>query len=280
MKLASYEYRGVRGWGAVDGDGVIPLGHAWSDVKSALADGPQAIAAESARVPGRISLRELTWLPPVPDPGKILCVGINYGKHVAETGRALPTHPSVFIRFADSFVGHLASVIRPSVSTHFDYEAELAVVIGREGRHISAGNAHEHIAGYTCMAENSLRDFQKHNAQVVPGKNFEASGGIGPWIVTADEMPFLERKRVISRLNGQQMQCAFVGDMIFPVDRLIEYISTFTTLRPGDIIATGTPEGVGAVRQPPIWMKAGDVLEVEIDGIGTLRNPVVDEAAS
>jgi 2-keto-4-pentenoate hydratase/2-oxohepta-3-ene-1,7-dioic acid hydratase in catechol pathway len=224
-------------------------------------------------------LAGLRLLPPVPAPRKILCVGLNYGRHVAEAGRELPAHPSMFARFADSFVGHEAPVWKPRLSDKFDYEGELAVVIGRAGRHIAARDALSHVAGYTCMAENSVRDFQKHNAQVTPGKNFERSGAIGPWLVTADEVGDPARLQVITRLNGTVMQQGDVSDLIFPIPELIAYISAFTPLSPGDVIATGTPEGVGSSRKPPRFLAVGDTLEVEIPGIGTLVNTVADEPA-
>lgn len=280
MKLISFVEAGRPGWGVVRDTDVVVLTQIWPDVMTALTAGVGQIA-QAADAPGVpcTPLAGLQWLPPVPAPRKILCVGLNYGRHVAEAGRELPAHPSLFARFVDSLVGHREPVWKPRASDRFDYEGELAVVIGRGGRHIPARDALSHVAGYTCMAENSVRDFQKHNAQVTPGKNFERSGAIGPWLVTADDIGDPARLRVISRLNGEVMQDGDVSDLIFPIPELIAYISTFTPLSPGDVIATGTPEGVGSSRKPPRFMAAGDTLEVEIPGIGTLINTVADEPA-
>jgi 2-keto-4-pentenoate hydratase/2-oxohepta-3-ene-1,7-dioic acid hydratase in catechol pathway len=280
MKLVSFDQAGRNAWGVVRGADVVVLTQVWPDVTAALEAGPEQIAqaAQTVGMPCR-TLAGLRLLPPVPAPRKILCVGLNYGRHVAEAGRELPAHPSMFARFADSFVGHEAPVWKPRLSDKFDYEGELAVVIGRAGRHIAARDALSHVAGYTCMAENSVRDFQKHNAQVTPGKNFERSGAIGPWLVTADEVGDPARLQVITRLNGTVMQQGDVSDLIFPIPELIAYISAFTPLSPGDVIATGTPEGVGSSRKPPRFLAVGDTLEVEIPGIGTLVNTVADEPA-
>ncbi|MCD0503423.1 fumarylacetoacetate hydrolase family protein [Bordetella petrii] len=278
MKLLSFLHDGQAGWGAQQGGRVAVLTRRWPDLAAALAAGPQAIAQAADGAP-TVPLDRIQYLPTIVAPGKILCVGLNYGRHVAETGRELPAHPSLFVRFADSLVGHQCPVWRPAASAKLDFEGELAVVIGKGGRHIPAARALEHVAGYTCMAENSVRDFQKHNAQVTPGKNFERSGALGPWLVTADEIPDPTVLRVITRLNGEVMQDGQADDLIFPIPELIAYISSFTPLAPGDVIATGTPEGVGARRTPPVFMAAGDVLEVEIPGIGRLSNPVADEPA-
>ncbi len=281
MKLISFDQSGRSAWGVLRGTEVVVLTQVWPDTVAALEAGVEQIArAAEAQGQPRVPLAGLRLLPPVVAPRKILCVGLNYGRHVAEAGRELPAHPSLFARFIDSFVGHGEPVWKPQASDRYDYEAELAVVIGRGGRHIAAENALEHVAGYTCMAENSVRDFQKHNAQVTPGKNFERSGALGPWLVTADEIGDPARLEVISRLNGELMQHGQVSDLIFPIPELIAYISSFTRLSPGDVIATGTPEGVGSSRKPPRFMSAGDTLEVEIPGIGTLVNTVADEPAA
>lgn len=280
MKLISFVDKGRPGWGVVRGSQAVVLTQVWPDLLAALEAGVENIAkaAEGPDAPCT-PLADLQWLPPIPTPRKILCVGLNYGRHVAEAGRELPAYPSLFARFADSLVGHRDAVWKPRDSDRFDYEAELAVVIGRGGRHIAARDALAHVAGYTCMAENSVRDFQKHNAQVTPGKNFERSGAIGPWIVTADEIGDPARLSVIGRVNGEVMQHGQVSDLIFPIPELIAYISRFTPLSPGDVIATGTPEGVGSSRKPPRFLAAGDTVEVEIAGIGTLVNTVADEPA-
>lgn len=281
MKLISFDQSGRSAWGVLRGTEVVVLTQVWPDTVAALEAGVEQIArAAEAQGQPRVPLAGLRLLPPVVAPRKILCVGLNYGRHVAEAGRELPAHPSLFARFIDSFVGHGEPMWKPQASDRYDYEAELAVVIGRGGRHIAAENALEHVAGYTCMAENSVRDFQKHNAQVTPGKNFERSGALGPWLVTADEIGDPACLEVISRLNGELMQHGQVSDLIFPIPELIAYISSFTRLSPGDVIATGTPEGVGSSRKPPRFMSAGDTLEVEIPGIGTLVNTVADEPAA
>ena len=229
MKLMSFEQRGRQAWGVVRGEEVVDLSGVWPDLRTALEDGVGRIAQEAGRAGMPCTpLAGLQWLPPVPNPRKILCVGLNYGRHVLEAGRELPAHPSLFIRYADSFVGNGQDMWKPRASDRYDYEGELAVVIGRAGRHIAARDALSHVAGYTCMAENSVRDFQKHNAQVTPGKNFERSGALGPWLVTADEICDPARLRVMTRLNGETLQQGEVSDLIFPIAELIAYISAFT----------------------------------------------------
>jgi len=226
-------------------------------------------------VPSDYPLSSVLLLPPLPDASKILCIGLNYKSHVAETGRDLPPQPSVFLRTHASVVGQGATMVRPKASTNFDFEGELAVVIGRRGRHVPEADALAHIAGYTCFNDGSLRDFQKHS--VTAGKNFDRSGACGPWIVTADEIPDPTALTLCTRLNGSEVQRSTTDLLIYTIPRIVSYLSSFMALEPGDLIATGTPAGVGARRTPPLWMKAGDVIEVEISGIGTLRNPVADE---
>jgi 2-keto-4-pentenoate hydratase/2-oxohepta-3-ene-1,7-dioic acid hydratase in catechol pathway len=237
---------------------------------------------ESAMRSGvRHSLDLLHWLPPVTEPRRILCIGVNYATHAAESDRA-PTgqdHPVVFTRFASSLVGNEQPIIRPHASTAFDWEGELAVVIGRTGRHVPAAAAHTVIGGWSCFMDGTLRDYQRHTSQFIPGKNFDASGSFGPWIVTPDELPDAGSLDIATTVNGETMQHATTSDLIHPIDRLIAYCSTFTTLEPGDVIATGTPGGVGYARTPPIFLVPGDVVEVIIEGVGTLRNTVLDEAA-
>ncbi|MGE4239416.1 fumarylacetoacetate hydrolase family protein [Ramlibacter sp.] len=281
MKLISFRRSGSASrdeWGVLADDGIVVLSDAWPRLQDALATGLPAIA-ESAKRSGaaRVALADVQLLLPVTQPGKIVCVGLNYRSHIAEAGRKESPYPSLFMRHIGSFVGHGGQMVRPFLSEHFDFEAELALVIGKRGRHVAEADAREHIAGYTCAQENSVRDFQKHGPQVTPGKNFDNSGVLGPWIVTADEMPPLDQVRVVGRLNGEQMQDGAVADLIFTVPYLVSYISSFMTLEPGDIILTGTPEGVGSARKPQLWMKAGDTYEVEITGIGKLAATVVDE---
>jgi 2-keto-4-pentenoate hydratase/2-oxohepta-3-ene-1,7-dioic acid hydratase in catechol pathway len=276
--LASYNLKGNPGWGIVTETGIAPMATKWATLSEGLSAGAAALSSALIQEAVRIPVEEIEWTAPVKPSTKILCVGINYGLHIAEMKREVPAHPSVFIRFADSFVGHRQAIVCPAVSSHFDFEAELAIVIGRTCRHATVGNALAFVGGYTCLGDNSVRDFQKHAAQVTAGKNWEKSGSIGPWVVTADEIADPQQLTVSSRLNGVEMQKGSTGDMLFSVARMVSYLSTFTTLYPGDVIATGTPDGVGAGRTPPVWMRAGDRLEIEISGIGVLANPVIKES--
>jgi 2-keto-4-pentenoate hydratase/2-oxohepta-3-ene-1,7-dioic acid hydratase in catechol pathway len=196
-----------------------------------------------------------------------------------EMGRDLPPHPVVFVRFASSLVGHGEPLIRPVASEQLDFEGELAVVIGKRARHVSRDSALEYVAGYSCFNDGSVRDFQRHSGQFTPGKNFVGSGSFGPWLVTRDEIPDPAALKLETRLNGELVQSESTGELLFSISALIEYMSIWTTLEPGDVIATGTPGGVGAGRTPPLWMQAGDSVEVEISGIGCLSNVVVDEDA-
>ncbi len=220
---------------------------------------------------------DVEWLPPVLDPARIVCVGVNYDEHRRETGRAESDHPTLFVRWPSSLVGHQQPLIRPRVSVRFDYEGELAVVIGRGGRAISEEEALQHVAGYACFMDGSVRDFQRHTSQFTAGKNFDASGGFGPWMVTADEVEDPSRLSLVTRLDGEVLQEAQTADLIFDIPRLIAYISTFTTLFPGDVIATGTPAGVGDKRDPPRYLEPGQRLEVEIERIGVLVHGIADE---
>jgi 2-keto-4-pentenoate hydratase/2-oxohepta-3-ene-1,7-dioic acid hydratase in catechol pathway len=224
------------------------------------------------------STADVTVLPPITDPSKILCVGLNYAKHQAETGRPDVEHPTIFTRFADSQVGHLQPMIKPDQSARFDYEAELAVVIGQGGRFISEDDALSHVAGYACYNDGSIRDWQRHTSQFTPGKNFPGTGAFGPYLVTPDEVGDYRKLPIESRLNGEVMQKATLADLIFPIPRLLSYISEFTALSSGDVIVTGTPGGVGDRREPPVYMVPGDVIEVDIGIVGTLVNPIVSVA--
>lgn len=281
MHIARFAHEGRQHWGMTDGQHAYSLNHEWSSLDQGLAQGWDALV-QAAGKPGCLAfpVSEVQWLPPVEAHSKILCVGLNYGRHVQETGRASAAHPSLFFRHLDSFVGHEQAIVKPAHSEQFDYEGELVVVIGREGRHISAADALDFVAGYTCMGENSVRDFQKHTAQVTAGKNFFRSGSLGPWITSAAGIPDPSALHLTTRLNGQTVQDTSLSDLIFPIPELIAYISTFCVLRPGDIIATGTPEGIGSKRVPPLFMKSGDVLEISVSGVGELRTPVINEAIS
>lgn len=280
MKLASYLAYGAETFGAVVGDGVVTLGGRLKGGYRTLREVLAAGALDDIRKILRSSspdrkLDGLQFLPVIPQPGKILCAGINYRSHAAETGREIPARPSMFIRFSDTLVSHEGEMLRPRASTQFDYEGELAVVIGRTARGIRPDHALNYVAGYTCFIDGSVRDYQKFS--VTAGKNFPATAPLGPWMVTTDEIPDPSRLVLTTRLNGQVVQHAGLDQMIHSVAQIVAFCSEFTPLYPGDIIATGTPEGVGARRNPPLWMKHGDVLEVEISGIGTLRTRTVDE---
>jgi 2-keto-4-pentenoate hydratase/2-oxohepta-3-ene-1,7-dioic acid hydratase in catechol pathway len=281
MKFASFKINGAVSWGLIHGTEVADLGallrDRFPDLKSTIAAGALAEAAAAAAKAARYPLANINWLPVIPNPEKILCIGLNYETHRKETGRAEVENPTVFGRFANSQTGHLTNIIRPRVSKDLDFEGELAVIIGKPGRYISRQDAWGHIAGYACYNEGSVRDYQRHTHQFTPGKNFPETGAFGPWMVTPDEAGELASLRLQTRLNGQVVQEATISQMIFDIPHQIEYCSSFTRLEPGDVIVSGTPGGVGARRTPPLWMKPGDVVEVEIDRIGLLRNGIADE---
>jgi 2-keto-4-pentenoate hydratase/2-oxohepta-3-ene-1,7-dioic acid hydratase in catechol pathway len=284
MKLASFEHKGKLSYGAIVDDGVVDLGRRlgsrFADLKSAIRAGGLGELVTAARsTSADYKLGEITLLPVIPNPDKILCVGLNYESHREETGRPKAKYPAIFVRFANTQVGHGGAVWRPRNSVEVDYEGELAVIIGRRARHVTESRALEYIAGYSCYNDVSIRDWQNHTHQWTPGKNFPHSGAFGPWMVTADEIADPTTLELTTRLNGQVMQNATTDLMIFSVRALIAYCSDFTALEPGDVISTGTPGGVGFRRNPPVFMKAGDVVEVEISKIGTLRNRVEEEPA-
>lgn len=272
MRFATILVDGAPAWGVVR-DGAVALVDRWPTLRDAIAADALAEASEAAG--GRaVPLTEVRWLPVIPDPAKILCIGLNYDDHRKETGRAVVANPTVFTRFADSQTGHDRAIVLPPESDQLDYEGEVAVVIGRGGRRIPAADALNHVAGYACYNDGSIRDWQAHSIQFVPGKNWPETGAFGPWMVTPDEFEPIGPQRLRTRLNGRVMQEAVLSDMIFPVPRLIEYVSTFTPLAPGDVIVSGTPGGVGAKRDPQVFMRDGDRVEVEVDGLGTLVNTV------
>lgn len=279
MKLASFVHSGAVRIGLVEGCNLVELVSESEQIltmKQLIQQGlPGALAG--LRRGQTLPLDATELLPPVPDAGKVVGIGLNYHRHAMETGKATPTHPAFFARFAEAQVGHGAPLVRPRQSEQFDFEGELTVIIGRRARHVALDRALDHVAGYCCFADNSVRDFQRHSMTGMAGKNFPASGACGPWMVTADEVPDPDRLTVITRLNGVEVQRGATADMIFSVARLIAYLSTVMELVPGDMIATGTPEGVGSARHPPLWLHPGDRLEVEIPGIGKLSNPVVAE---
>jgi acylpyruvate hydrolase len=236
-------------------------------------------AARHLEAGAELDAARIEYLPPISAPARILCLGLNYKDHAAEANMQLPEYPSVFVRFASTLIGHDAPLIRPRVSTHFDYEGELAVVIGRAGRHISSANALAHVCGYSVFNDASVRDYQMRTSQWTMGKNFDATGPFGPVLVTADELPpGAAGLKLETRLNGKIMQSASTAEMIFDVKTTISLLSEVMALMPGDLLVMGTPSGVGFARKPPIFMKAGDLCEVSIEGIGLLSNRVVDEA--
>ncbi|QUH01806.1 fumarylacetoacetate hydrolase family protein [Saccharopolyspora erythraea] len=284
MKLLSFSVDGRESWGVVNEDGVVDLGCrselGWPTLLSALQEGDLTnIAAKSTGLPADHALADVRLLPVVVDPGKILCVGLNYEGHRFETGRPRTEHPVIFVRFADSLTGHGSPLIKPSDSAQFDYEGELAVIIGEPCRRVPQDRALEYVAGYTCFNDGSLRDFQAHTHQFTPGKNFPATGAVGPWLVTPDEFGSIPDAKLTTRLNGTVVQQAELSDLTYSIAEIVAYCSTWTTLRPGDVIATGTPSGVGSRREPPLWMRPGDVCEVDVDKIGVLRNPISAEEA-
>ena len=283
MKFASFQYEGTATWGLVDGAHLADLGQTlrskYPTLRAAIAADALGSAAAAAKEAKRVSIDAVTLLPVIPDAGKILCVGLNYEMHRKETGRAESEFPTLFTRYPDSLIAHGANIVRPHVSTQLDYEGELGVIIGKGGRYIRREDAMQHVAGYTCHNDATIRDWQRHTSQFTPGKTFPGTGPLGPYLVTPDEIEDLEEASIQTRLNGEVVQSARIGDMIFAIPRLIEYISSFTPLSAGDVIASGTPGGVGVKRTPPLFMKPGDTVEVEIQGVGLLVNGIADEAA-
>jgi 2-keto-4-pentenoate hydratase/2-oxohepta-3-ene-1,7-dioic acid hydratase in catechol pathway len=247
----------------------------FADLKAVIAAGELGALAQATRQGGvAVTKGQGRLIPVIPNPGKVICVGLNYKTHVAETKRADSDHPSLFIRFADSLAAHGDVVERPAFSVRFDWEGELAFVIGSGGRHIPKEQAFEHIAGYCCFNDVSVRDWQRHTHQFTPGKNFPGTGPLGPFLVAREAVPDVAQLTLETRLNGQVMQKASVGDLIFDIPTIVAYVSQFTPLSPGDVIATGTPGGVGDRREPPLYMKEGDTVEIEITGLGVLRNRI------
>jgi 2-keto-4-pentenoate hydratase/2-oxohepta-3-ene-1,7-dioic acid hydratase in catechol pathway len=276
MKLLSFRRPdGTPSWGIVKGENVIDLGARAPGLKHAL--WATTSLAEEASRDADFRLDDITYLPSIPDPEKILCVGLNYLSHIKEGGREPPEKPIIFTRYPNSQVGHGENMVRPNASITFDYEGELAVIIGRRCRHVKKADWQSVVAGYACYNDGSIREWQRHSSQFIPGKNFHKSGAFGPWIVTPDEMGDPTKAHLMTRLNGVEQQHATVDDLCFDIPTLIEYCSTFTQLEAGDVIVTGTTGGVGAYQKPPLWMKPGDKIEVEITNIGVLSNPIVQE---
>jgi len=291
MKVVGFEAEGGLRLGIVEGDQVVDLqavdSRVPADLGAALAahDGdlePLAAIAKRAPASARRPLRGLRFGLPVARPGKILCLGLNYLDHVKEGPNRdnIPKFPTIFLRCLTSMVPHEQPILRPKVSEQLDWEAEMMLIVGKRAKHLTMENATACIAGYSCSNEGSVREFQRKTTQWDMGKNFDRTGGFGPWMVTADELPDAGKGlKIESRLNGQVMQSDNTDNMMFPVREMLVYVTQGMTLEPGDIVFTGTPSGVGHARKPnPIWMKQGDVCEIEIEGIGVLRNPIEDEA--
>ena len=282
MKLISFSNNGISSYGFVNGDDVIDLkqifGDKAPDLKTFIAKNliAEATAAIKIHKP-TLKFSQITLQPVIPNPGQIFCIGLNYGEHVQETGREVTETPVIFLRLADSQVAHAQDIVRPPESHRLDYEAEIAIIIGKGGRRIREEDAWEHIAGYSCYNDGSIRDWQVATSQWTPGKNFYKTGGFGPWMVTSDEIKPGQVMRLQTILNGQILQDTTTDKMIHSIPRQIAYISTFIPLSPGDVIVTGTPGGVGNKRNPQIFMKPGDVCEIVVDAIGTLRNGVRDD---
>lgn len=282
MKLISFEFQGSSSYGAIINGQVVDLGKHFGaraqDLKALIAAGLLTEAAGAAPSLRPVApLAGVQLLPVIPNPGKIVCVGLNYGEHVRETGREITESPTLFLRVAESQVAHGEAIMLPPESVKLDYEGEIVIIIGKGGRRITELDAWSHIAGYSCYNDGSIRDWQTSTPQWTAGKNFWRTGGFGPWMVTADEIAPGQTMTLVTRLNGSEMQRATTDMLIHSIPRQIAYISTFTPLAPGDVIVTGTPGGVGAKRTPPVFMKAGDVVEIEVDAIGVLRNTVQAE---
>jgi 2-keto-4-pentenoate hydratase/2-oxohepta-3-ene-1,7-dioic acid hydratase in catechol pathway len=279
MKLISFEVAGHTSYGIAE-NGVVrepgdELKAKYSDLRSLIGGNALSALAED-KTGNSNNIESVNLLPVIPNPDKIICVGVNYRPHIEEMGRKIPDYPVVFVRFPGSLVGHQQPIIRPQISEQYDFEGELAIVIGKKARHVSRQDAFTYIAGYCCFMDGSIRDWQSHTMQFTAGKNFDQSGAMGPWFVSRDEVPVPAALQLTTRVNGQVMQQGKLSDLLFDIPHLIEYCSTFTELLPGDVIATGTPGGVGAARKPQVWLKHGDTVEVDIPGVGLLKNTVAD----
>ena len=283
MRFIAYRHKGTVSLGAVQSErifGGVTSGLPAADLASLVAEGKAALSNEFRRLLNgeEINPEEIEYLPPFGQPEKIICAGLNYRDHAAESGFEAPTYPALFGRFSSSLIGHLAPIIRPTVSNALDYEGELVAIIGKAGRNIPKERALEHVAGYSVFNDASIRDYQVKSAQWTIGKNFDSTGAFGPVFVTAEELPSgASGLRLTTTLNGQVLQSASTADLIFDVASQISLLSDAMMLRPGDVIVTGTPSGIGAARDPKIFMKPGDVCDVEIEGIGVLSNPIVQQ---
>ena len=284
MKFVSFEYQGNASFGAIVDDKLVDLGARHpelADLREAIRkDQLTALSAEAASLEPDLALEDITFLPTIPNPEKVICIGVNYANRNAEykDGTSAPKYPSVFMRSRESLVGHEQPLMDPPESDQLDYEGEIVIIIGKEGRRIAEADVPDYIAGLTIMNEGSLRDFLRHaKFNVTQGKNFEKSGSLGPWLVTRDELDPMSKLQIVTRVNGEERQNDDTSNIIFPFAYLVSYLSTFYRLKPGDVIATGTPNGAGARFDPPKYLKDGDIVEVEVPGIGILRNGVAAE---
>ena len=285
MRLVSFERSGQPSYGVVVPEGIVDLGWRFGsrfpDLVDFIAAGNHGAAAGYAAASADHTFDAVKMLPVIPNPKHIFCVALNYHDHFREVSTGVqheaPAYPAVFLRAADSLTAHRQPIIRPKASRQLDFEGELAVIIGKRGRHIPAGDALDYIAGYSCFNDASVRDWQKHTKQATPGKNFFATGALGPWMVTSDEMANAHDLSIRTRLNGAVMQDSRTSAMLFDIPAFMAYVSTILPLEPGDVLVTGTPSGVGYLRQPPVFLQPGDTIEVEIERIGTLVNTVADE---
>ena len=285
MRFLSYSNAGRNSFGVVIDKGIVDLGGRHpelTDLRDAMRQGRiAALADQAATLDGDLSIDDIRFLPTVPNPEKVICIGVNYANRNAEykDGSAPPKYPSVFMRTRESLVGHQEDILDPPESDQLDYEGEIVLVVGKAGRRIPEAKAHEHVAGLTVMNEGSVRDYLRHaKFNVTQGKNFASSGSLGPWLVTADDVDPMAEHRVLTRVNGEERQNDTTANLMFPFRYLISYLSTFYHLKPGDLIATGTPNGAGARFDPPKYLKPDDVVEVEVPGVGTLRNTIVRES--
>lgn len=283
MRYLSFKTAGRESYGVITDGGIVDLGSRFKDryptLKSLIAAGFPKETETAANGPADLAENAIEYLPTIPDATNVWCLALNYVEHhdeVQSAGRVqeLPKQPALFMRSIDSLVGHKQNLRHPGVSEQFDYEGELGVIIGKAGRNVAEADALNHVAGYTIVNEGSVRDWQFHTKQITPGKNWYQSGAIGPWMVRADQIPDPHNLRIKTTLNGAVMQNGTTADMVHNINKFISYLSTITMLRPGDILSTGTPSGVGFSRKPPVWMKVGDLCEISIDKIGTLSNRV------
>jgi len=276
MRWLSFRAGGRERFGIVSGEQVLDASNYFPSLKEAIAAGDLPRLVNKLGGARTFELNKIEFRPPIIAPDKILCVGLNYKAHREETGNTATDNPTIFVRFGNAQVGHLENMVTPKESNTLDFEGEIAMIIGKAGRRISRDKAIDHVVGFSCYNDGSVREYQRQTTQFTPGKNFVGTGGFGPWMMTTEEIGNLDKMEVTTKLNNEVMQNAKASSLIFGFAELIEYCSTFTELVPGDVIVTGTPAGVGAARDPKVFLQAGDKIEVTVDPIGTLTNPVVE----